>query len=52
VEFAVQFINALPPLFVPATLYIGCATVGFLLYGVDLFLYEFGEFMPDSLRVS
>src|SRR5580704_16176153 len=47
-----QFINALPPLFVFATLYAGCATVGFLLYGVDLFLYEFGEFMPDSLRVS
>jgi len=46
----VQFIDPPPTLFIFPALPIGCATVRFLLYGVDLFLNEFGQFMPDSLR--
>jgi hypothetical protein len=50
-EFAVQFIDTPTPLFVLPTLRVGRATVRFLLYRVDLFLYEFGQFMSESLRV-
>jgi hypothetical protein len=48
----VQFIDPPPTLFIFPALPVGCATVRFLLYGIDLFLNEFGQFMPDSLRVS
>ena len=47
-----QFINTLPPLFIFPTLCVGCTTVPFLLYRINLLLNEFGEFVPDSLRVS
>jgi hypothetical protein len=51
-EFSVQFIDTLPPLFMFPTVRIGRTTVRFLFYRVDLFLNEFGEFVSDSLRVS
>jgi hypothetical protein len=48
----VQFVNPPPTLFVFPAVPVGYATVRFLLYRVDLFLNEFGEFVSDSLRVS
>jgi hypothetical protein len=48
----VQVINTPPTLFIFPAVPVGCATVRFLLYRVDLFLNEFGEFVSDSLRVS
>ena len=37
-----QFIDTPPPLFVLPTLRVCRTTVGFFLYRIDLFLYEFG----------
>jgi hypothetical protein len=48
----VQFVNPPPTLFIFPAVPVGCATVRFLLYRVDLFLNECGEFVSDPLRVS
>ena len=52
-----QFVNPPPTLFIFPAVPVGCATVRFLLYRVDiyrvdLFLNECGEFVSDSSRVS
>jgi hypothetical protein len=51
-EFTLQLVNALPPLFILPTFYVRRPTEGFLFYVVDLFLNEFGEFSSDTLRTA